>query len=276
MSDHRKQWRIDQVGYISDLIAKYNVIGIGDLNSYPSALLHKLRKNLGEDVVFKVTNRNVLVRVLKQLKQDDIVEKLPSQPILILSNKDAFELYNEIKKNKQKYKAKEGMLAPEDIIIPKGDTGLPPGPALSDLKKVGLKVQVKGATISIVKDKVITKAGDPIGLDAVSILSKLGIKPVELMLNVVGIKQDGIIYSKDVLDVDADTIFNEFTIAVRNAVNLAVDIAYVSDITIEPILIMAELKAKALQTEVDEKSTSEETPKPKAEPKVEEKNEEKE
>ncbi|NCP72427.1 50S ribosomal protein L10 [archaeon] len=253
MAKHLKEWRHKELGIISDLISQYKTIGIGDLYNFPSALLHKLRKNTPK-IHFKVTNRNILKMALEKIGQKDLIEKLPDQPILILSNDNAFEIYSSIKKNKSKSKAKVGMLSPIDIVVPEGDTGLAPGPALSDLKKVGIKAQVKGATIHVTKDTVIAKEGDVINEDIVSTLSKLDIKPVELILEVVFIKEDGIIYSKDVLDVDAETIYNNFITAVRQSINLGVEISYATELTIEPMIMMAELKAKALEKEVEEKS----------------------
>ena len=252
---HTKKWRIAQETLVAELIGNYKVIGIGDLNNFPTALLQKLKKNL-DDAVFRVTPRSVLKRALEALNHKDLIEKLPDQAILILTNKNAFELYAAIKKAKAKSKAKVGMLAPIDIVVPEGDTGLPPGPALSDLKKVGIKAQVRGATIFVPKDTVICKEGDPIDVAMVSILSTLDIKPVELILDVPMVKEDGLIYGKDVLDVDADEIANRITLAVRAAINLGVEIVYPAVETIEPIIMKAQLQAKALETEVENSTSS--------------------
>ena len=249
MAKHLKAWRVKELENISKILKEYKVVGIGELFNFPAALLHKLRKN-APDINFKVTNRNILKMALEKTGEAELIEKLPTQPILILSNKNAFEVYNLIKKNKSKSKAKVGMESPIDIVISEGDTGLPPGPALSDLKKVGIKAQVKGATIHVTKDTVITKAGEVITEDVVSTLSKLDIKPVELILDVVFIKEDGIIYLKEVLDVDSETIFENLVIGVSQAINLGVEAGYYSDLTIEPMIVTAELKAKALEKEV--------------------------
>jgi large subunit ribosomal protein L10 len=161
------------------------------------------------------------------------------------------------------------MISPIDIIVPKGDTGLPPGPALSDLKKVGIKAQVHGATIFVPNDTVITKAGEEINVSVVSILSILDIKPIELILNVPMVKEDGLIYLKDVLDVDAEAIYNNIIIAVRSAINLGVEIVYPSKDTIEPLILKAQLQAKALESEVEDNSTSTNTESKKDEAKKE-------
>ncbi|HOW29545.1 MAG TPA: 50S ribosomal protein L10 [archaeon] len=247
---HTKSWRHTQFDDISKLIGSYKVVGIADLKDFPSNLLQKVKKNV-DDTVFKVTSKNVLKKVLESKGHKDIVEKLPDQPIVILTNKNAFELYGAIKKTKARSKAKIGMLAPIDIVVPAGDTGLPPGPALSDLKKVGIKAQVRGATIFVPDDTVIAKAGSVINSDIVSTLSKLDIKPVELLLSVVLVKEDGMIYNKEVLDIDRDTIIMQIATAARQAIGLGVDIGYICKETVEPMIVKAEREAKALDALVN-------------------------
>lgn len=242
---HTKPWRESQTKEISQLIKNYKIVGIGDLNNFPAGLLARLKKNM-VDAVFKVTSKSSLKRALEETNHKDMLEKLPNQPILILTNKNAFELYGQIKKNKARSKAKIGMISPVDIVIPAGDTGLPPGPALSDLKRVGIKAQVRGATIFVPNDTTIAKVGDIITSDIVSTLSKLDIKPVELMLDIVAVKEDNLIYSKDVLDVDAGTIINNIILAVRSGINLGVEVGYICEDTIEPMIVKAQLQAKAL------------------------------
>ena len=248
--NHTKTWRLAQYDEISKLVSQYKIIGIADLKDFPSNLLQKVKKNV-EDAVFKVTSKNVLKKVLESKGHKDIVEKLPNQPILMLTNKNAFELYGAIKKSKARSKAKIGMISPIDIVVPEGDTGLPPGPALSDLKKVGIKAQVRGATIFVPNDTVIAKAGSVINSDIVSTLSKLDIKPVELVLDVVLVKEDGMIYSKDVLDIDADTIILQIATAARQAVGLGIEIGYICKETVEPMIEKAEREAKALDALVN-------------------------
>ncbi len=248
--NHTKSWRLAQYDEISKLVSQYKIIGVADLKDFPSNLLQKVKKNV-VDATFKVTSKNVLKKVLEAKGHKDIVEKLPTQPILILTNKNAFELYAAIKKSKARSKAKIGMISPIDIIVSEGDTGLPPGPALSDLKKVGIKAQVRGATIFVPSDTVIAKAGSVINSDIVSTLSKLDIKPVELVLTVVLVKEDGMIYNKDVLDIDANTIIMQIATATRQAVGLGVEIGYICKDTVEPMIEKAEREAKALDALVN-------------------------
>ncbi len=247
---HTRQWRVSQFSEVDTLVGQYKVIGIADLRDFPANLLQKVKKSV-DGAVFKVTSKNVLKKVLEERGHKDIIEKLPDQPLLILTNKNAFELYSAIKKSKARSKAKIGMLAPIDIVVPAGDTGLPPGPALSDLKKVGIKAQVRGATIFVPDDTVIVKSGSIINSDVVSTLSKLDIKPVELMLEVVLLKEDGTIYKKDVLDIDRESIISQLALAYNQSLSLAIESGYICKDTIEPMIAKAEREAKSLDALVN-------------------------
>jgi hypothetical protein len=66
------------------------------------------------------------------------------------------------------------------------------------------------------------------------------------MLDIVAVKEDNLIYSKDVLDVDAGTIINNIILAVRSGINLGVEVGYICEDTIEPMIVKAQLQAKAL------------------------------
>jgi large subunit ribosomal protein L10 len=168
-----------------------------------------------------------------------------------------FELYSFIKKNKGDAPAKEGMIAPNDIIVPAGDTGLPPGPALSDLKGAGLKVKVEGPSIQVTEDKVVTKAGDVVNAAVAGTLSKLDIKPIKIGMKLTAALENGQIFLPEVLDIDTEQVFNNFVNAHRNSFLLTLEIGYFTTINM-PLLITkaaGESKAVALEANILTKET---------------------
>jgi large subunit ribosomal protein L10 len=60
-------------------------------------------------------------------------------------------------KNKTKMTAKAGDVAPNDIIVPAGNTGLPPGPAISELHDVGIRTKIDVGSVWIVNDATVVK-----------------------------------------------------------------------------------------------------------------------
>jgi large subunit ribosomal protein L10 len=247
MKSHTKKWKEAQVAPLAQEIKQYSVIGVADLDKYPSNLLQQLKVKLSGKAKIKISKGSVIERALKQAgKYEDIKGHLSGSKVLVLTNMDPFELYSLLKKYRGKVSAKVGELASEDIIIPAGDTGLPPGPALSDLKAAGLNVRVQGATISVVADKVVTKKGEAVSAPVAGTLNKLKIKPMKLQLNLQAALSGKEVFLKDVLNVDAEEMMNKFVKAYQSALNLAVNSGFPTKQSLELMIMKAQLNAKAL------------------------------
>ena len=177
-----------------------------------------------------------------------IDEHIIESVAIIFSKKNPFELFSFVKKNKGEASAKAGDIAPIDILIQAGDTGLPPGPALTNLKAAGLKVAVQGPTISIVNDKIVTKKGEVVSEAVADVLGKLSIKPMKVGMKVMGIldKAENQFYLAESLDVDEEELFNKFILAYQQALNLSVNAEIYNDASMELIVIKAERDAKAV------------------------------
>ena len=248
---HTKAWKENELKSVASLIGKYSVIGVADLENFPADLFQKLRKQLNGKVEFTGSKQRVIKKAFEQskLKESGLLDSIKGSCAIIATNLNPFELYAILKKNSGKIGAKPGIIAPFDIIVPAGDTGLPPGPALSDLKQAGLPVKVQGATISIPEDTVVAKKGEIIKPVVASTLAKLDIKPIKVMLGLVCAYEEGQLYKADVLDIDMEKQFEKFCTAHRNALALALEIAYCASATTPLLLQKAHRNALAVALE---------------------------
>lgn len=226
MKSHRKAWKLRQADELSKLFGEHKIVGIADLLGTPASLIQKLRKALKGKAVLKVSKTRVAKKALEGVPSKKALDSLVSKSCLVIfSQQDPFELYSLIKKNRAKAFAKAGYVAEEDIVIPAGDTGLPPGPALSDLKAAGLQIKIQGPTIHITADKVVTKKGETVTPPVANVLSKLDIKPVKVGLKVTAFYENGVLFGPGVLDVDSEKVFNDFAAAYIQSLNLSVNAA---------------------------------------------------
>ena len=248
MRRHTRQWKEERVPELKKLFDSYEVIGIADLSGFPGQLFQSTRKKLHAKAIIKVTKTRVAKRALAESKLSGkgLDANLEGSIAIIFSHMNPFELFAFLKKNKGSVSAKEGQLAPFDIVVPAGDTGLPPGPALSDLKAAGLNARIQGATIMIMHDTVVTKKGQPISKPVAGVLSKLDIKPIKVGLNLVSVYEKGEIYSAESLDIDADRIFNDFKLAYLQAIELAISCQYFTPPVTEKMIERAQRQANAL------------------------------
>ncbi len=251
MTSHTKKWKNAQVQELQQLADQYSIISIASLQNFPGALAKELRKKLQGQAVIKVTKTRILKKALENSKHDvsSLNEHIVGSIAVIFSEINPFELYSLLKKNSVSMSAKAGLIAPNDILIPAGDTGLPPGPALSDLKAAGLKTIMQGPTISIAEDKIVAKKGEVITPEVSGALSKLGIKPIKVRLSITSALENGQLFLGNVLNIDIDTVRQNFAEAARNAFNIAIEAVYFTTETIPVLITKGYKNAKAVALE---------------------------
>lgn len=223
------QWKIDEVEETKRLIESKPVVGIINLKGMPSSQFQSIKKQLRGKAEITVIKTNFINRAFEKTKDAKLkeLEKYIDGPsALIISNENPFKLFNIIKKNRGRAAAKAGMIAEKDLIVPAGETDLPVGPALSELKMAKIDCKIDKGKIVINKDSTVAKKGEKVTDQAASALSKLGIMPVEIGLTVKAIYENGLIYTPDVLNIDEEQFMNTLTSCYLNALNLSVNAGY--------------------------------------------------
>jgi large subunit ribosomal protein L10 len=260
MTSHNRKWKEAKKDEIVSLAKDYPFIAVATLKELPANILSVLRKRLSDDAIIIVSKTRVVKKALADSGIDTSkIDSIVSESIaVIFSKKNPFELFSFIKKNKGEAPARAGDIAPQDIIVQAGDTGLPPGPALTTLKGAGLKVTVQGPTISIAADKVVTKKGEEITSPVADVLGKLNIKPMKVGMKILGVldKAENQFYSAEALDVDEEELFNKFVLAYQNAINLSVNAEIYNDVSMELIVVKAQREAKAISDAIGSTSAN--------------------
>jgi large subunit ribosomal protein L10 len=134
-----------------------------------------------------------------------------------------FELIMFLNKNKVRVAAKGGDMATSDIVIPAGNTGLQPGPVISEFNEAKVQTRIEGGSIFVARDTVVATKGDTISTKTASLLSKLGMKPMEAGLSLSYAYDNGLVLGADDLTFDLDQMKNDFTSAARLAFGVAVE-----------------------------------------------------
>src|SRR2546427_3804663 len=128
------------------LASKYPVIVVTNLSKVRATQLMAVRRALrGNAEVFVVKN-TLATLALKNAgikNADELLKHLTGQNALIFSNLDPFKLFLTLEKNKVNLPARAGDVAPEDILVPAGNTGLPAGPGLSEFRGAGVPTKIE-------------------------------------------------------------------------------------------------------------------------------------
>ncbi|MEM5797787.1 MAG: 50S ribosomal protein L10 [Candidatus Aenigmatarchaeota archaeon] len=200
--------KIEQLQEIKEQIKAWPVIGVIDMLKLPARQLLEIRQRLKGKAKIKMYKKSLIIRAFNDMGVD-LKDAVQGEPALIFSKENPFDLAKLVAENKSYTKAKEGDILSTDVWIRAGPTGLAPGPAIGQLQKFGLQVGVEGEKIVVKTDKMIAKAGDKVSKEMADLLQKLGIKPIELMLNIIAIWDGKIIYPKDILFKTSDEWLSE-------------------------------------------------------------------
>lgn len=232
---------------LTQLLGRYPVIGMLDMHKLPARQLQSIRSGLGGAAQITMSRKSLIVRALTAANVP-----LPMQarvPALILSSENPFRLFALLKKSRSPAKARAGDVAANDIVVPKGPTPLPPGPAISTLQKVGLKTSVQGGKIQILQDKPVATAGTVITEDMVGVFNLLKIEPMEVGLDLVAAVESGVFYDRTVLDVDVEGYLKDVTKALQEALGVSIEIGFPTGDNAELMVAKAFSEAKSIAIE---------------------------
>ena len=172
------------------------------------------------------------------------------QPCVVHTDSlNCYELFDELEKTRQGRAAKEGEIAPEDIIVEAGPTEFGPGPIVGEFNAVGIPAKIDKGAVAIQKTVTVVNKGDPIEGELGLMLSKLGINPIEIGLILMGVIDDGQVLSSSELDLDTDGLRNDIIQATSGAFNLAFNVQWFSIATMPALLSKASSEALSVALE---------------------------
>lgn len=149
----------------------------------------------------------------------------------VFTNGDLNALRAIVTANKVPAGAKTGVVAPIDVVIPPGPTGLDPGQtSFFQTLNIGTKI-VKGSIEMTVASKVCTK-GEKITASAVALLNKLNIRPFEYGITVETVYENGSTYSVKFLDMSEGDLVNMFTASANRVAAISFALGYINQATL--------------------------------------------
>lgn len=244
------QEKVKEVEEIKQLIKSYKVIGVASLQKVRAPQLQEFKKNLSDKALMRVM-KNTLVKMAiedcaDRPELEKIADQLQGSNIYIFTNLSPFRLALMLERGKVKTTAKAGDTAAFAVVVPAGNTGQPPGPIISHLNAVGLPTRIESGSVWISKDTLVVKKGEVISERLASVLSKLGIKPVEAGLVMNFAFDDGMILTQGQLKIDIEATKHDVENAYAEAFALSLNVAYPTKENINMLLQIAHRDAYAL------------------------------
>jgi large subunit ribosomal protein L10 len=232
---------------LQELPKKYNVIALSKMNKVRATQLMTLRKKFHGQIIIKIIKNKIAQRAFEKLNNisgiEDLSKELEGQCALMFTNLSPFKLNLIFSENKVFLPAKGGDLAPKDIIIPAGNTGIPPGPVLSEFKEAKVQTKIDQGSIAVTKDTVVAKSGEVISQKLASLISKLDIKPIEAGVLVSYAISEGLQFREKDLQLDVKKYVADLQQSYISSLNLAIELLYFAPETISSIISLAYQKS---------------------------------
>ena len=237
---------------LQELPKKYKVMAVIKMNKVRSTQILPLRKTLKEDVEFFSIKDRVARKALENSDipgMKDMIGEFKGQIMLMFTNMSPFKLNVLLAKNKIMMMARGGDIASVDVVVPAKNTGIAPGPMLTEFKEAGIPTKIDQGTIWIAKDSTPVLKGEAINEKLAAILGKLDIKPVEAGITLFTALEEGLKYAEEEMIIDVEKIRNEFAQAHQEAISLSIEAAYITADNIEQILAKAAQSARSVSVE---------------------------
>lgn len=210
---------------------------------------HKLRGNaqilMGKNTVI----RKILRRESKaEPALNSLLQKIRGNIGFIFTNGDLIELRDMVLEHQDPAPAKTGQIAPCDVWIEPGPTGLDPGQtAFFQALNIATKIN-RGAIEIIAKVKMCTE-GEKVSASAAGLLSKLNKKPFFFGIKVKYVYEGGSCYDAKVLDLSEADIMAKFAGGLVQASCLSLGLGYPSMASLPHLMSNAVRKLIAFSIE---------------------------
>lgn len=222
--------KAEEVEEIKAFMQKHKTLGVASLQKVRSAQLQELRRKLEDSVQLRVVKNTIVRRAFAECKDkpelEGLEKYLAGSNIFLFTNLNPFKLALLLQKSRVETTAKAGDIAAHDVIVHAGNTGLPPGPIISQLGAVGLPTRIEAGSVWVTRDALVAKKGDVIEARLASVLSKLGLKPVEIGLTMKAVYDEGLIITEEQLRIDLAEVQRTIEEARASALFLSLNSAY--------------------------------------------------
>jgi len=215
---------------LKGLLEKYNKVIIVGADNVGSNQMQKIRHSLRGKAEILMGKNTMIRKTIREYaesnpKVDAIAPLVKNNVGFVFTNGDL----NEVEKKLLEYRvgapAKAGSIAPQDVWVPKGPTGMEPTQT-AFLQALNIASKINKGQVEIVSDVHLVKAGEKVGSSEATLLQKLSIKPFSYGLSLIHIYDNGSVYDPTVLKLTDADILAKFRGGVANVASLSLAIGY--------------------------------------------------
>lgn len=222
--------KIQYFAKLKELLTEYKSVFVVGVDNVSSQQMHEIRKALrGEAQV--LMGKNTMVRRAIRGFLADLPEYEKLLPFVngnvgfIFTNGDLKSVRETVVSNVVAAPARAGAVAPKDVYVPAGNTGMEPGKT-SFFQALGVPTKIARGTIEIVSDVKVVEAGSKVGPSEASLLNLLNISPFTYGMTVVQVYDNGQVFPPSILDITDEELVGHFVSAINTIASISLAVGY--------------------------------------------------
>jgi large subunit ribosomal protein LP0 len=241
---------------LKGLLEEYSSIFIVEIDNVSSQQMHEIRHALRSKGVVLMGKNTMVRRALKTFVTDSpeyerLLPHVKGNVGFVFTNEDLKEVRDVILANKVAAPARAGALAPADVWVPAGNTGMEPGKT-SFFQALGVPTKIARGTIEITTDLKLVEAGSKVGPSEATLLNMLNISPFTYGMGISQVYDQGQTFPPSVLDVGEEQLLKTLSgaIATIATISLALNFPTLPSVLHSLVNSYKKVLAVAVVTEV--------------------------
>jgi large subunit ribosomal protein LP0 len=231
-----KQRKNKYIAKLESLINDYKSLLVIGIDFVGSNQLQQTRIKLRGQAVVLMGKNTIMRKIIREkaAEKPELEQLLPliqGNVGFVFTNGDLAAIRKELISNKVPAAAKPGVLAPVDVTIPAGPTGLDPGQT-SFFQALNIGTKITRGSIEILTAVTLITAGTKVSSSAVALLTKMGIKPFEYGIVVSHVYDNGSLYEAKILDLGEAELLQKFFFGVNQIAAIGLEVGYPTIATI--------------------------------------------
>jgi len=220
----------NKAGYfdkLKGLLEEFKSIFIVTVDNVSSQQMHEIRHSLRGEAVVLMGKNTMVRRAIKGFIGDNpeyerLLPFVKGNVGFVFTNDDLKTIRDKILANKVAAPARAGAVAPDDVYIPAGNTGMEPGKT-SFFQALGVPTKIARGTIEITTDLKLVEAGSKVGASEATLLNMLNISPFTYGMGISQVYDQGNTFPPNVLDIEESQLLKVFASAITTiaAISLA-------------------------------------------------------
>jgi large subunit ribosomal protein LP0 len=222
--------KVEYFSKLRELLEEYKSIFVVGVDNVSSQQMHEVRKSLRGDGVVLMGKNTMVRRALRGFLADlpEFEKLLPfvkGNVGFVFTNGDLSTIRDTIVSNVVAAPARAGAVAPKDVWIPAGNTGMEPGKT-SFFQALGVPTKIARGTIEIVSDVKVVEENAKVGPSEATLLNMLNISPFTYGLTITQVYDNGQVFPASILDITDDELVGHFVAAINTIASISLAVGY--------------------------------------------------